>query len=317
MSPTLLRILLLAAFILPGGCTIVVPLGGSRPAMQEVIAQPGSRDKIAIIPITGIIQSTESKSVLRSRPSPVASLASRLRLAEQDAAVKAVLLTINSPGGSVAASDLLYHQLRDFRERSGKLVVAQLLDVGASGGYYSALAADEIHALPTSITCSIGVIVVQVSADKLLRNHGLEINAYTSGERKDAGAPYKAASIKDKQLFTTLVSDFSQQFFELVTDRRSPDADAREYTQGGVCTANQALEWGLIDGIHYPEETIERIRDNLKLDQPTLVNYEYQHSNNPSLYQASLQAGGSPFNPLPESFSTRLTPGIYYLANNW
>ena len=109
------------------------------------------------------------------RPSQVQEVVSRLRRAEKDEEVKAVLLEINSPGGSITASDILYHEIMDFKERTGARVVAALMDVAASGGYYIALPADRIIAHPTTITGSVGVILVQPKVTGLMDKLGLRL----------------------------------------------------------------------------------------------------------------------------------------------
>src|SRR5690349_19329184 len=159
------HLVLCFAAVLLAGCTPVTfsfTFGEEARFLSETtVAQdeaPG-KDKIAIIDVRGLISDRTSEGLFATRPNPVDALTARLEKAEKDPFVRAVILRINSPGGGVTASDMMYREVRRFRERSGKPVVASLGEVAASGGYYLALAADQIIAEPTSITGSVGVII--------------------------------------------------------------------------------------------------------------------------------------------------------------
>ena len=130
-----------------------------------------------------------------------------LEKAAQDRKLKAVVLKINSPGGTVTASDILYHELDDFRRRTKLPMVAVMMDVAASGGYYIALAADTIVAHPTSVTGSIGVIMVTVNADGLLQKIGVTAAAIKSGPYKDMGSPLRALTPEERAIFQSVIDD--------------------------------------------------------------------------------------------------------------
>lgn len=155
-----LTALLGAAGCLPNRVVIDLDPGDMELTETEVLSDPGaarSGPKVALIDVSGIISMSPSSGLLVGRTNAVDSLVARLNKAEGDPMVRAVVLRVNSPGGTVAASETMYQEIRRFREKSGKPVVVSMAEVAASGGYYISLAADRVYAQPTSITGSIGV----------------------------------------------------------------------------------------------------------------------------------------------------------------
>ena len=146
-------------------------------------------DKIALIDVEGMIVNAPTGNLFTAGDNPVSLFRERLDAAAQDRRVKAVVLHINSPGGAVTASDVMYRELVNFREETGKPVVACLMDVAASGGYYLALGCDRIYAHPTTVTGSIGVIMNLYNAHGLLQFVGVKGEAIKSGRNKDLGSP--------------------------------------------------------------------------------------------------------------------------------
>src|SRR5579862_2016708 len=186
---------LLSLFCLPlAGCIDVnVGLGDRRSDYTEKVVDGGAdaKAKIALLDVEGVLSSEQSESIFGSKESHVVALVEKLKLAEADPDVKAVLVRIDSPGGDVTTSDILYHELAGFKARKKVPVVAAFMGVAASGGYYLASAADAIVAHPTSITGSIGVISLHVSLVGLLDKIGVKVEALKSGVNKDMGSPFR------------------------------------------------------------------------------------------------------------------------------
>ena len=141
--------------------------------LKEFVLEGEAKEKILIIPIKGIISDSSKKGMLQSEPGMVQDIVSQLAIAEKDTEIKAVIFTIDSPGGSVTASDILYHEIMRYKEKSGAKVTAVLMNVAASGGYYVALPADYIMAHPTSVTGSIGVIFMRPGVSGLMEKAGV------------------------------------------------------------------------------------------------------------------------------------------------
>jgi protease-4 len=155
--------------------------------LKEFTLEGESAPKILVVPIRGIISDSPREGFVRTRPSLVQEVVSQLRRAEKDEKIKAVILKIDSPGGSVTASDILFSEIEGFKKRTGAKVVVALMGVGASGAYYISLPADHILAHPTTITGSIGVIFARPKVTGLMEKIGVAVEVNKSGADKDMG----------------------------------------------------------------------------------------------------------------------------------
>ena len=216
-------------------------LGGSLPLVPTA-------DRVAVLPVQGVLTPGASDRVLGA-----------LRRFEDDGSVRAYVLEIRSPGGTVGASQSLYREIRRHRDEGERPVVAWIGDVGASGGYYVALAADSIFALPGSITGSIGVIMQFPDAGELLQRAGVGFEVVKSGEHKGAGSAFRSLDPGDREVFRTLVQDSYGQFLDAVTENRPIGRDrARELSDGAVYSGERAERLGLVDGTGTLSEAIDR-----------------------------------------------------------
>ena len=153
----------------------------SRPSSFKT----GSASQLAVLYVEGIITEYDQRDVLFGYPeNPVSGVKNRLDLIRSDPAVKGVLLVIDSPGGGVTASDVLHRHLVRFKEETGIPIVALMKEVAASGGYYVAVACDEIVAYPTAITGSIGVILYSFNFSGLMEKYGVEYVAVNNSDNQ-------------------------------------------------------------------------------------------------------------------------------------
>jgi protease-4 len=255
MKPMLLTLCWVATMLAGCGGPLTITLGATNPRApiveHVVLAEKGFllTDQVAVIQVSGLIQNAATSTLFGSSENPVGRLHESLEKARLNPAVKAIILRINSPGGTVTASDLMYREVVRFKTKSKKPVVAMIMDVGASGGYYVACGTDHIIAHPSSITGSIGVIMQTVSFAGVMSKIGIKADAITSGKNKNTGSPFKDLSDTDKQLLKVMVMDFYKQFVSIVrTNRPSiPAAQFATVTDGRVFTGNQALKLGLVD----------------------------------------------------------------------
>jgi protease-4 len=173
----------------------------------------------------------------------------------EDDRIKAVLLRVNSPGGGVAASQAIYHELRKTREE--KPVVVTMGTVAASGGYYVACAADSIVAHEGTITGSIGVIAEYLRTEELFRKIGLDVTVIKSGKFKDVGSPYRPMTEEEKVYIGTLLDRVYEQFLRTVSEGRGLPLDRiRELAEGRLYTGEEAVELGLVDRIGTYEDAL-------------------------------------------------------------
>lgn len=197
----------------------------------------GLGGRIALIEIEGIIADDEE-------------VLDQIRRFRRDESVRGFVVAINSPGGIVGPAQSIYREIRRLREEDDRPVIASISGVGASGGYYVALAADSIFALPGSMTGSIGVIMEFPDASELMDKVGVQMQVVKSAEHKDIGSPFRTITPADRAVLDSLVTDVYRQFVEVVAAERGLDsATLRRVADGRVLSGRQALESGLIDRI--------------------------------------------------------------------
>ena len=171
--------------------------------------------------------------------------------------IDAILVRVDSPGGTVAASQEIYEKLRRIRDDGHKPIIASMGTVAASGGLMVALGADTIMANSGTVTGSIGVILDYPVAEDLLSKIGVTVEVIKSGALKDAGSPYRASTAEDRHSFQIVIDDLHEQFTELVARERGLPLEAvRKMATGQVFTGRQALELELIDLLGGYEDAI-------------------------------------------------------------
>jgi protease-4 len=281
---------LVAAVLSLAGCSVVsIDLTPRVRPLEESTVQGSGRDKVLLIDLAGVL-AEEPILTLESRPQVplLARVREELEMAEDDDRVRAVVLRINSPGGTVTASDILYHEITSFKARRKIPVVACILDVGASGGYYIALAADRIVVHPTTVTGSIGVLMLTVNASGLLEKIGVSASYVTSGDFKDMGSPFRSVRPEERAIFQNLIDRFYGRFVELVArSRKLDEARVRAFADGRVYTAGQALELGLVDQIGYLEDAIKAGKSAAGLDEARVVTYHRPRQYRATIYSSA------------------------------
>lgn len=201
-------------------------------------------NKIAIIELKGVI--TNSRPIVR-----------QFERYRKDKSIKAIIFRIDSPGGGVAASQEIYDAVKKARD-SGKIIVASMGSVAASGGYYVACAADTIVANPGTTTGSIGVIAEIANIKKLLEKIGIDFIVIKSGPFKDTGSPYREMTTTERKHLQSWIDDAYAQFTKVVaTERGMSLEEVSKVADGRVFTGQQAQENGLIDVLGTYEDAIE------------------------------------------------------------
>jgi len=259
-----------------------------RPLEESTVGGSGSA-KVLLIDLGGVL-AEEPIITLESRPQVplIARVREELEKAEDDDQVRGLVLRINSPGGTVTASDILYHEITRFKERRKVPVIASILDVGASGGYYVALSADKIFAHPTTVTGSIGVLMLTVNASGLLEKIGVNASYVTSGAFKDMGSPFRALKPEERALFQDLIDGFYARFVGIVaSSRRLDEARVRSFADGRIYQANEALSLGLIDKIGYLEDAIAAARSAAGLSEAKVVTYHRPRQYRATIYSST------------------------------
>ena len=214
--------------------------------------------RIGLIEITGPIS-------FEMTPSPLATqgataILEQIEALKKDTSIKGILLRINSPGGTVGASQEIYHALLDLKASQNIPIVASIADIGASGAYYIALSADRIFANPGSLVGSIGVIIGNINIAELAKKHGVYMNTHKSGPYKDILSSWRPSTDQEGRLINTLVQNVHQQFVkEVMTQRRLSSKMTRSLTQGQLYTGKMALENKLVDQLGGYNEALKEV----------------------------------------------------------
>lgn len=304
------RWILFAAALATTGCfngLLLKPVHVNVPLEQVVVAEPHGcfcRHKVALIDVSGLIVNASSTSLLGDGENPVSLFRERLDAAAADPRVKAVVLRINSPGGAVTASDIMHQDLVNFRKSTNKPVVACMMDVAASGGYYLAMGCDRVYAHPTTVTGSIGVIMSLYNASGLLTKLGVCSNPIKSGPNKDLGNPAREMTEEERAILQGMVNAFYDQFVRVVADgRHLPEERVRALADGRIYNGIQAKELGLVDEVGYLEDAIQTALDLACLPDAKVVAYDRCEG-----YRGSIYAG---MPKIPSQIQVKLdVPGV-------
>ena len=228
--------------------------------------------------VRGVIQES-GESGFMSRQNSASSIAKKIRDLADKKEVKALLLDINSPGGTVASVQDIYNAILFFKSKK-KPVVALFRDVAASGGFYIAMAADRIVAQPGTMTGSIGVIMQANNVEGLFDKLGIKVMPVKSGKHKDIGSAYRPMTEEEVALLQEMINETYQQFFQAVQKGR-PNVNAEMlpiYADGRVFTGARAKEIGLIDALGGEETAREHLAEltgvkDIKLITPRPNNF--------------------------------------------
>ena len=229
--------------------------------LREFTLEGTASQKILIVPIRGVISDNPRKGFIRVMPSTVQKVVAHLRKAKQDPSIKAVLLKINSPGGSATASDILYREIIAYKESSGVKVVAAMMGLATSGGYYVALPADKIVAHPTTVTGSVGAVFLRPEVSGLMEKIGVDVAVHKSGRNKDMGSPFRTPSPEEDRILQAVIDQLGRRFTGLLTERRrlAPEA-LKEVATARIYIADDARQIGLVDQVGYIDDALQQAR---------------------------------------------------------
>ena len=247
-------------------------------------------DKIALIDVDGLLINKQRHGWIRTGDNPVSLFLEKLDKAAADQNVKAVVLRLNSPGGTVAASDVMHHMLREFKKKTGKPVIACILDLGCSGAYYLACGCDGIMAQPGSVTGSIGTILQTFSVAGTMEKIGVKTVTIKSGEMKDLGSPLHDLSAEEREILEGIISQFFQQFLTVVQEGRTTigEQKLRRLADGRVFTAKEALQEKLIDRIGYPADSIKWAKEIAGVSKARVVIYHRSSGYKSNVYSSTM-----------------------------
>jgi protease IV len=244
------------------------------PQLNETWSEGQGETKIVRISLSGIILLGSEPGLFGGISSTDLALRS-IRRATMDEYVQGIILEIDSGGGGITASDIVYNELMRFKQsHPDRRIVVQCGDVAASGAYYVALAADKILAHPTTITGSLGVIMQTLNFRELAQHIGVRDVTIKSGDNKDLLNPFSEVSPEQVALLQEVIDSMHTRFKSLIAASRGlDDAAVDALADGRIFTADKALEHGLIDGIGYWSEAVETMNKLLGVEETIIFRY--------------------------------------------
>jgi protease-4 len=302
------------SLIVASGCGVpsflITPVQNPQ-RLEEQTVVPGSgfsAPKIALIEVEGMISNLKGGGLLSlgtPGDNPVSKFVQEMDLAAKDPAVKAVVLRVNSPGGTVTASDIMYQTVARFKQQTHKPVVASLQDLAASGAYYVACGADRIVTHPTSVVGSIGVIFNTFNVAGTMEKIGAKSEAIKSGPLKDMASPFREIDPASRAVMQAMVDEFYGRFVSVVTTNRPIKADDKTLTDGRVFSGARAVELGLADQTGLLDDAIEQAKQLSKAPNARVVTYRRSYGHSGSIYADANT-------PTPQANVTELkVPGLH------
>ncbi len=274
--------------LLPSCAFISVPLTAKTQPFEEAVVSGHGKNKILLIDISGTITTKNEEGLLpfKEEISIVSRVKEELRKATGDRRIKAIILRINSPGGTVTASDVLYQEIKRFKKTKNVPVVASMMDVAASGGYYVSMSADRVIAHPTTVTGSIGVIALKFNIQGLMEKIGVVEESIKSGGMKDIWSPFRPSTEEERKILQEIIDSMQGQFIDVIAESRKDLTrnQIERFADGRVYTAQQALELKLIDGIGYLDDTVQIAKDMGGISEARVVMYRRPYGYKDNIY---------------------------------
>lgn len=255
--------------------------------LNPVIVQPGLKSaKVAIIEVEGMLMDERSGGLLQASENPLSLFIQQLDQAADDDSVKAVVLRVNSPGGSVTASDTMYDALLRFKAKTHKPVIASAQEVAASGAYYVSCAADKIIVCPTSIVGSIGVIFESFEFEGTLDKLGIRSEAIKSAPLKDMGSPYRHLTPEAREVMQGMVDEYFSRFKNIVVTNRpiKDGAPLDLVTDGRIFSGTRAVALGLADQVGHLNDAVDLARQLGDAPDGEVIMYKRPYGYSGSIY---------------------------------
>lgn len=224
---------------------------------------------VAVVPIMGVISTTGNDDFLESHAAPSADIIEWIRKADKDTKTKAILLEIDSPGGTPVGTEEIARAVSE----AEKPVIAVIREQGTSGAFWIATAADYVFASRMSLTGSIGVIGSKLGFEGLLDDYNITYRRLVAGEYKDAGTRWKEMTAEEQALFQQKLDTVHEIFINAVAQNRKLSAEkVREYAHGFVLLGLEAKEAGFVDAIGNKDDAVKHIEQTLGITAQT---YEF------------------------------------------
>lgn len=304
--------------LLLSGCAPHIHLDflGEEEVQEVVLIKSPAKEKILILDVTGLISTTLNPGLFEREGDILSRVYYRLEKASEDKNVKALILRLDTPGGEVTASDILYNEILRFKEKTSIPVVGLMMGLATSGGYYVASACDHVIAHPSTITGSIGVISIFPNLQELFTKIGIKVNVIKSGKMKDSGSAFRDLTEEEKKVFQSVIDEMYNKFLDVVYQKRKDSLSfekLKKIADGRIYTASQAHTLKLIDEIGYFDSALKKALSLAMIKDAKVIAYTYYPKRKTNIYATKLEKPslfeGNNF----EDMLRSLKSGFYYL----
>ncbi len=291
------------AVLMAAGITGLGFLGSSSSTSST-----GTGDAVAVVKVEGAISSGDKEDYSTGAVSGM--VIEDLRQAAEDVTVKAIVLRVDSPGGTVTGSAQIYEALLAM----DKPVVVSMGGVAASGGYYVSAPADFIYARADTVTGSLGVIMTLYNAEELISEIGVDVITITSGPNKAMGSSWDEMSPEQLEIFNQFIDESYNDFVQIVADGRGLDVErVRELADGRIYSGRQAVDNGLADGLGNLDDAVQKAADLGGITgTPRIIEYQHIPPFEQLLFGISSRIASSEADQIIETFTKFTTPSIEY-----
>ena len=296
-------------------------LGTETLTYENVIEKGDFTNRIAHLTVDGVIQDVGEPSIWETVDYNHKLFMEQLDAVLEDNTVKAVLLSVNTPGGGVIESEEIYQKLLKIKEEKQIPIYVSMGSMAASGGYYISAPADKIFAQRETITGSIGVIMQSINYGKLAEKVGVEFETIKSGKHKDMFGGVRPSTEEELAMLQEMIDESYEHFVDIIEKGRNlSEADVKKVADGRVLGGTQAIKAGLVDEIGNEEATINALRADFGLEEAELFEYTIDTGNWASLLGVKI---GSLFSPSAETqllskvISSTNSPRMMYLYGEY
>lgn len=311
-------VLIISISLLLSGCAPHIHLDflGEAKVQEVVLIKSPAKEKILILDVTGLISTTLNPGLFEREGDILSRIYYRLEKASEDKRVKALILRLDTPGGEVTASDILYNEILRFKEKTSIPVVGLMMGLATSGGYYVASACDYVIAHPSTITGSIGVISIFPNLQELFTKIGIKVTVIKSGKMKDSGSVFRDLTEEEKKIFQGVIDELYKRFLDVVYQKRKDSFSfekLKKIADGRIYTASQAHRLKLIDEIGYFDSALKKALSLAMIKDAKVIAYTYYPKRKTNIYATKLEKPslfkGNNF----EDMLRSLKSGFYYL----
>jgi protease-4 len=289
---------------------------GEAEVHEALLIKSPAKEKILILDVAGLISTTLNPGLFEREGDILSRVYYRLEKASEDKRIKALILRLDTPGGEVTASDIIYNEILRFKEKTGIPVVGLMMGVAASGGYYVASACDHIIAHPSTITGSIGVISIFPNLQELFTKIGIKVNVIKSGEMKDSGSAFRDLTEEEEKIFQGVIDELHNRFLDVVYQKRKNSLSfekLEKIADGRIYTASQAHKLKLIDEIGYFDSALKKALSLANLKEAKVIAYTYYPQRKTNIYATKLEKPSLFEGKNFEDMLRSLKSGFYYL----